>query len=66
MYQYRIFNNLRFVILILILLLITFQSPKAESSELENSTITAIQGIRVGHYTDTESLKGCTSGPVHD
>lgn len=60
MHQYRIFNSLRFVILILLLLLIPFQSPKAESSELGNSTITAIKGIRVGHYTDTESLKGCT------
>lgn len=26
----------------------------------ENNTITAIPGIRVGHYTDAESLKGCT------
>ncbi|WP_027182906.1 P1 family peptidase [Desulfovibrio inopinatus] len=26
----------------------------------ENKTITAIQGIRVGHYTDAENVKGCT------
>lgn len=26
----------------------------------ENSTITAIHGIRVGHYTDSENMKGCT------
>ena len=26
----------------------------------ENSTITAIHGIHVGHYTDSENMKGCT------
>ncbi len=27
---------------------------------MKNNTITAIQGIRVGHYTDAESVTGCT------
>lgn len=37
-----------------------FQSLNAGINELKNDTITAIKGIRVGHYTDTENLKGCT------
>ncbi|MBW1802963.1 MAG: P1 family peptidase [Deltaproteobacteria bacterium] len=60
MYPDPIFHNPRLVILALLLLLIPSQSQKAESSELENDTITAIKGIRVGHYTDAENLKGCT------
>ncbi len=60
MYPYRIFNKLQLFILIILLQLMLFQCQKAESSELENNTITAISGIRVGHYTDTKNLKGCT------
>ncbi|MCP3929798.1 MAG: P1 family peptidase [Bacteroidetes bacterium] len=60
MYPYRIFNKLHLFILILLLQFIPFQNQKAESSKLENNTITAIPGISVGHYTDTENLKGCT------
>ncbi len=60
MYLYRIFSNLRFFILILPVLLLPSLSSSAESSESRNSTITAINGISVGHYTDTENLKGCT------
>jgi len=60
MYSYRIFNKLRSALLFLLLLLIPLQSLKAENHKLENGTITAIQDIRVGHYTDAESLTGCT------
>ncbi len=60
MYQSCIFNKLRSSLLILPILFISFQSSITKCSELENNTITAIQGIRVGHYTDAESLKGCT------
>ncbi len=56
----RIFNTLGVVILIFLLQLIPFQVRHAESSEPENNTITAIPGIRVGHYTDARNLKGCT------
>nr|WP_320017505.1 P1 family peptidase [uncultured Desulfobacter sp.] len=48
------------LIFAVLLQLMLFQNPKAESEELSNTTITAIPGIRVGHYTDPESLKGCT------
>ena len=34
--------------------------PQVGGKTLENNTITAIPGIRVGHYTDLENLKGCT------
>ncbi|MCP4338397.1 MAG: peptidase S58 family protein, partial [Desulfobulbaceae bacterium] len=60
MYHHRFFSNLRLLFLIFPLLLIPFQSSSAESSKSKNSTITAIDGISVGHYTDTENLKGCT------
>ncbi len=60
MYHHRILYTIRFLFLILPVLLIPSQSSTAESSESENSTITAIDGIRVGHYTDNENLKGCT------
>lgn len=53
-------NKIPLLILIILLQLIPFQNQKVESSELENTTITAIPGIRVGHYTDTKNLKGCT------
>ncbi len=57
MYKNCIFINLR---LIPLLLLIPFQNIEANNSELVNNTITAIQGVSVGHYTDTENLKGTT------
>lgn len=59
MYQYRI-NNLSVVLLIILLLCVPFRNAQATGSKSENNTITAIPGIRVGHYTDTKSLKGCT------
>ncbi|MCP4273906.1 MAG: P1 family peptidase [Gammaproteobacteria bacterium] len=43
-----------------LLLLIPFKSIAAKNNDLVNNTITAIQGVSVGHYTDTESLKGTT------
>lgn len=52
--------NLRFIVVILCLLQLPVPAVQAESSRPENTTITAIPGIRVGHYTDAESLKGCT------
>ncbi len=58
--QYHIGNHLRLAVFTLLLLLMPFQTSKAESGKFKNNTITAIQGIRVGHYTDNESLKGCT------
>lgn len=60
MYQHRILNHLQYAVLIFLFQLTAIQSLSAENSELENETITAIQGIRVGHYTDAENLKGCT------
>ncbi len=60
MNPYRIINKLPFAVLIFSLSLLPFQSLKAESSDFKNNTITAIQGISVGHYTDTENVKGCT------
>ncbi len=60
MYPFRIFSKLQLFTLTILFQLMLFQSQKAESSELENNTITAIPGIRVGHYTDTKNLKGCT------
>lgn len=53
-------SNLAFIFLFIPVILITFQCTEAESSNKGNKTITAIPGIRVGHYTDIESLKGCT------
>ncbi|MCP4411790.1 MAG: P1 family peptidase [Gammaproteobacteria bacterium] len=43
-----------------LLLLIPYQSIAAKNNDQVNNTITAIQGVSVGHYTDTESLKGTT------
>lgn len=50
----------RFVLLLVPFLVLLMQCQTAESSELNNRTITAIPGVRVGHYTDVKSLKGCT------
>ncbi len=57
---YRIFNTRVFAMLIVLFQFMPFQMAEAQSSELKNNTITAIEGIRVGHYTDEENLKGCT------
>lgn len=60
MYPHHIINKLKSVLLILCFLLIPLQSSGTDDRSLENNTITAIQGILVGHYTDAENLKGCT------
>ncbi len=60
MYKYCRCINPGLVILIPLLLLIPFQGIEANNNESGNDTITAIQGVRVGHYTDTKNLKGCT------
>lgn len=56
MSRFQVFHDLWLIIWILSVLLIVSQDANAES----NNTITAIQGIRVGHYTDSESMRGCT------
>ena len=53
-------KELKSVIMALWLLLIPLQIPAPDACASENNTITAIRGICVGHYTDTENLKGCT------
>lgn len=60
MNPYRMVNKLQLFVFIFLLQLIPFQAQKAETGELENKTITAIPGLRVGHYTDAENLRGCT------
>ncbi len=54
------FYHLKLIFLIHLVVLLPFQCIEARNNELENNTITAIQGVRVGHYTDTENLKGTT------
>lgn len=54
------FKKLKSVVPALWLLMITLLVLTAEAGASENNTITAIRGIRVGHYTDTENLTGCT------
>ncbi len=60
MYVDRMVTPRVFIILIILFLLMPCQRPDAEGSEMKNKTITAIQGIRVGHVTDEQNLKGCT------
>ncbi len=57
---HRDFGRLHFFIVNLLFLLVLPVNSTADSGEPGNNTITAIDGIRVGHYTDTENLKGCT------
>ncbi len=57
MYKNYNFFNLGMIPLLLI---IPFKSIAAKNNDQVNNTITAIQGVSVGHYTDTESLKGTT------
>lgn len=60
MYTRHTCDKLQFFIAIVLLLSVMLQNAKAESTESKNNTITAIPGIRVGHYTDTKNLTGCT------
>ncbi len=53
-------NKLLISVLIFLFLLAPLQNANAMGNELENNTITAIQGIRVGHYTDAKNITGCT------
>lgn len=53
-------TRIMFVVFIVLFQLTPWQTLHARGNELENKTITAIPGIRVGHYTDAENIKGCT------
>lgn len=60
MTSHRIGNMFTCLLLVLLIQIMPFQLACAEESGVVNDTITAIPGVRVGHYTDSENLKGCT------
>ncbi len=53
-------NKFTFVLLVLFFQLMLLQNAHAQERKRENDTITAIPGIRVGHYTDAKDVTGCT------
>lgn len=60
MYQYRLHGGFHCLVFLVAFQLLVLLSQNAMGDELENKTITAIPGIRVGHYTDSDNVTGCT------